>query len=112
MANVSSTWVSTEVTREVNYIQDYLISLAEFLRNIDEKYYPEIGRIIRNDFITLSSNLEKLSFSYFSNELMKQKLNDLSKHHKYPIETTNKRFSESDFSTHYEDIRSLIEGKR
>jgi hypothetical protein len=35
----SSTWLSTEVTREYNFVQDYLVNLYEFVRNIDSENF-------------------------------------------------------------------------
>jgi uncharacterized iron-regulated protein len=66
----SSTWLSTVVTREFNFIQDYLINLSEFLKDVDSQKYPKIGQIIRQDFIDFSSTLEKYAFNYFQKELL------------------------------------------
>jgi hypothetical protein len=94
-AKVSSTWLSTEVIREVYFAQDYFIYLYEMLRPKESATFPEIGRIIRQDFINISDTLEKYSFDYFKNDLTKLKVNDLSKWHKYPLEITKKRLGET-----------------
>jgi len=103
----SSTWLSTEVTREVNFIQDYLVNLYELVRFVNTEKFPEIGMLIRQDFIDFSTKLEQLSFIFFSSELMKLKLNDLSKWHKYPLVVTEKRLAETQLSKKLEEIKKM-----
>jgi len=93
----NSTWLSTEVVREYNFVQDYLINLYEFVQNVDSENFSEVGRLIRQDFIEFSGNLEKKSFNFFTGDLTKFKLNDLSQWHKYPLKTTNKRLEQTQF---------------
>ena len=107
----SSTWLSTKVTREFNIVQDYLVNLYEFVRNIDSVNFPEIGRLIRQDFIDFSTNLEKLSFEFFTTDLTKLKLNDLSKWHKYPLEVTKTRLAETLFFRRKEEIVKILGAK-
>ena len=91
----SSTWLSTEVTRELNLTQDYLVNLYELLRSAKPGQFAEIGRLVRQDFIDFSTSLEKLAFNFFTKDLTRMKLNDLAKWHKYPLETTKKRLTET-----------------
>jgi hypothetical protein len=110
--NESTTWLTTEVTREYNFVQDYLINLYEFLRDTDSNLFPEIGRLIRQDFINFSTNLEKLSFKFFTRDLTKWKLNDLTKWHKYPVETTVKRLNETVFFKKKDEIFKVINNRK
>lgn len=103
-----STWLSTEVTRELYLVQDYFINLYEFLRDVKPDKFPEIGRIIRQDFIDFSSSLEKLAFAFFAKDLTKMKLNDLNQWHKYPIKTTQKRLDETAFWKNKDEILKII----
>ncbi len=105
----SSTWLSTEVTREYNFVQDYLVNLYEFVRNINSEKFPEIGRLIRQDFIDFSANLEKISFKFFAHDLLKMRMNDLTKWHKYPAETTKKRLAETAFFKKRDEILKIID---
>jgi hypothetical protein len=104
----SSTWLSTEVTRELNFVQDYFVNLYEFLRDVQPDKFPEIGRIIRQDFIDFSSSLEKLAFAFFTKDLTKMKLNDLSQWHKYPLNKTKKRLNETAFLKNRDEILKTI----
>lgn len=104
----SSTWLSTEVTHEIYFVQDYFINLSEFLRNVKSDKFPEIGRLIRQDFIDFSSSLEKLSFDFFAKDLTKMKLNDLNQWHKYPVKTTQERLSETAFLKNKDEILKII----
>jgi hypothetical protein len=104
----SSTWLSTEVIRELNFIQDYFINLYEFLRDVKPDKFPEIGRIIRQDFLDFSSSLEKLAFSFFAKDLTKMKLNDLNEWHKYPVKITQKRLKETAFLKKADEILKII----
>jgi len=104
----SSTWLSTGVTRELNFVQDYFVNLYEFLRDVQPDKFPEIGRIIRQDFIDFSSSLEKLAFDFFAKDLTKMRLNDLSQWHKYPLKTTQKRLNETAFLKNRDEILKII----
>jgi len=108
----SSTWLSTEVTRELYFVQDYFINLYEFLRDVQPDKFPEIGRIIRQDFINFSSSLEKLAFDFFTKDLTKMKLNDLRQWHKYPIKTTQKRLNETAFLKNRHEILESINARK
>ncbi|MDQ1557551.1 MAG: hypothetical protein QOD32_611 [Pyrinomonadaceae bacterium] len=106
----NSTWLSTELTRELSLLQDYIVNLYEFLRPIDPNLYPEIGALIRNDFIDFSTRIEKLAFEFFRDDLFKLRLNDLNKWHKYPIEETQRRLSSMRLFSKNKQIEALIKG--
>lgn len=90
-SNLGSTWLSTELTRELNLLQDYLVNLDLFLRRIKPDASPHVGVILRQDFIDFSTSIEKLAFQFFSQDLAKLRLNDLRKWHKYPRKETERR---------------------
>src|SRR5437899_239904 len=39
----SSTWLSTELTRELNFLQDYIVNLDLLLQRIDPSAYLQVG---------------------------------------------------------------------
>lgn len=108
----SSTWLSTEVTREFNFVQDYLVNLYEFLKNSSSDKFPKVGRLVRQDFIDFSASLEKLAFNYFSKDLTRMKMNDLTKWHKYPKETTIERLNKTMLFKNREEIRKILDGSQ
>lgn len=92
-----STWLSTDLTRELNLLQDYMINLEGFLRLIDQTKYHILGSQIRFDFIAFSSTIEKLAFEFFRKDLHKLKLNDLTSWHKYAPHITTERLHQTNF---------------
>lgn len=104
----ATTWLSTDLTRELNLVQDYIITLCEYLRPARSDKFPEIGVILRQDFIDFSDALEKLAFEFFAHELTKFKLNDLQKWHKYPRQVTEKRIGTTALMTRTNELAAII----
>jgi hypothetical protein len=105
---LAMTWLSTDLTRELNFVQDYTVTLYEWLRPVNSEKFPEIGAIIRQDFIDFSAKLEQMAFDFFARDLTKFKLNDLRKWHKYPRKETEKRLSETVLMTKADKIIEII----
>lgn len=108
LASEGSTWITTKSKREVNFVQDYLITLHTNLAEVPSDKYPAIGQVIRQDFIHLSSELEKLAFDYFENEISKKKLNRLSEWHKYPRQVTESRLSSTALLSKWESVQKAV----
>jgi hypothetical protein len=104
----STTWLSTDLTRELNLFLDYIINLYEKIQNIDDKKIILIGYIIRQDFIDFSGELEKLAFILFERDLYKLKLNDLKKWHKYEKTETEKRLQNTELLKKEIEIDKII----
>lgn len=104
----SSTWLSVEVRRELNFFQDYTVNLLPVLEQADDSDLPEIGRLIRYDFISFSQRIEQLAFEFFTTDLDKLKLNDLQEWHKYPEEETLQKLEETDLFKKGDQINSVI----
>lgn len=96
-----SSWLSTKAKREVNFVQDYLITLHTNLENVPSERYLAVGKIIRLDFLELSSTLEKASYDFFENQIKKRKLGRLSDWHKYPKEHTESRLARTALVSDY-----------
>lgn len=99
-----TTWLTTEVKRELNFVQDYLVTLHQNLSNVPSERYLSIGQIIRQDFIDLSSELEKKAFSFFEGEMRQLKLNSLNEWHKYERQVTEKRLKETVLLSRWEIV--------
>lgn len=91
----STTWLSTQTKREVNLVQDYLVTLHVYLEGVASEDFFGLGEIIRQDFVDFSSALEKKSFSYFERDILKQRLDSLNKWHKYKQPITKRRLEET-----------------
>lgn len=84
-------WLSTETKREVNLVQDYLVTLHVYLEGVSSNEFPALGEIIRQDFIELSSSLEKTTFKFFEKGIRKLRPDSLDEWHKYKLEDTERR---------------------
>jgi len=65
-------------------VQDYFVTLHIHISGVSSERFPAMGSFLRQDFIDMSSNLEKCAFAFFETEAMK-----------YPIEETNRRLGET-----------------
>jgi hypothetical protein len=90
-----TSWLTIETKREVNFVQDYLVTLHMYLESIPSDKYLGVGELIRQDFIDLSSSLEKKAFDFFKRGIHKLKLDSLDKHHKYERPETEWRLSKT-----------------
>jgi hypothetical protein len=88
-----TSWLSTETKREVNFAQDYLVTLFIYLQDVPSDDFPRLGEIIRQDFIELSSSLERKAFRFFERGIRKLRLDSLQKWHKYKRPETERRLS-------------------
>ncbi len=91
----SSSWLTISAKREVNFVQDYLVNLYASLKGVPSEIYPQLARLIRKDFIDLSSSLEKAVFGFFEKGIHRAQPDDLMPWHKYKIDTTERRLSKT-----------------
>lgn len=104
-----STWLTTDCKRELNFVQDYIVTLHQNLSGIPSILYLDIGQIIREDFIKLSSTLEKKAFDFFSKEIDQLKLNNLNDWHKYERSMTKERLNKTALIEKWKSIITLVE---
>ena len=107
-----TTWLTTEAKRELNFVQDYLVTLHQNLAGIPSEKYLRIGQVIRADFMHLSSGLEKKAFEFFENEVRRLKLSDLDKWHKHKRSETEKRLKETALLDQWEKIQSIASAEK
>jgi len=88
-----ASWLSTASKREVNFIQDYLVTLHLYLEKIPSDSFIALGELIRQDFVDLSSSLEKTAFQFFQNGVRKLRPDSLDKWHKYKRSETERRLA-------------------
>lgn len=103
----ATTWLSTSTQRELNFVQDYMITLYMRLAAIPSERYLEVGEIIRQDFVDLSSSLEKRAFEFFTSDIKKLRLNNLDDWHKYEKLETERRLQATALITKLELVRTL-----
>jgi len=104
-----SAWLSIKVTRELNLFQDYIVTLDEWINVIDnDQSYQEIGNIIRDDLVSFSDKIEKLSFKYIEHDLYKMSTGDLEEWHKYPLKETLSRLDSTVLFKEKDQILEII----
>lgn len=86
-----TSWLSTDAKRELNLVQDYLVTLHSHLEGVPSERFPALGALIRQDFIDLSSSLEKAAFKFFQRDIRTLSPGNLDEWHKYQKEETIRR---------------------
>lgn len=90
-----TTWLSPETKRELNLVQDYLVTLNVYLEGVASADFPALGELIRQDFIDLSLSLEKKAFKFFERGIRKLRLDSLDKLQKYRLVETERRLHDT-----------------
>jgi hypothetical protein len=103
-----TTWLTTDAKRELNFAQDYLVTLHQSISGIPSEKYLAVGNIIRGDFIDISSSLEKKSFEFFESGIRKLKLDSLNKWHKYKRPVTESRLKQTALLRNWETISKVV----
>lgn len=86
-----TSWLSTASKREVNFAQDYLVTLHLYLEHVPSDTFLQLGELIRQDFVDLSSSLEKKAFQFFQTGIRKLRPDSLNQWHKYKRPETERR---------------------
>lgn len=105
--NLNSHWISIELFRQLNYIQDYVENVSQALLKIDESNYPKFGIIVKQDFIDLAAELEIETLKFFDKDLYDVNLRTTKGHHKWPIEYTVSRLNSTEFIKKHELISKI-----
>ena len=105
----ATTWLSTSVKREIYFVQDYLATLNTKLSGVPSEHFAAVGSFVRQDFIDISDRLEKAAFEFFKAEARELRLNDLTEHHKYPLEETNRRLQNTVLLGRWKEIQVLVQ---
>jgi hypothetical protein len=102
-----TTWLTVDAKRELNFVQDYLLTLYMHLQKVPSALYPSVGVIVREDFIKLSEKLERCAFQFFESDIRRLKVGDLHSWHKYPLEETERRLKETNLIEHCNEVAAL-----
>jgi hypothetical protein len=102
-----TTWLTTDAKRELNFVHDYLVNLHLNLSNIASEKFLLVGEVVRQDFLDLSSSLEKNSFGYFEDGINTLKLDSLEKWHKYERNVTDARLGKTKLMCNFDQIRII-----
>jgi len=103
----SSPWQTTEAKREANFVQDYMNTLYQTLVDVPSDLFPNVGIVIRQDLIALSSSLEKIVYRFFEKDIRKLRISSLAKWHKYPRSETESKLFATELLKHQKAIASM-----
>src|SRR5262249_6332840 len=96
------------VKRELNFVQDYMVTLHTHLRSVSSEHFLVVGHFVRQDFIDLSAKLERVAFEFFRLDATKLRLGDLAEHHKYVREETERRLQRTVMISKWGELKALI----
>lgn len=105
-SSFATTWLATPVKRELNFAQDYFVTIHTNLSGCNSQDYATVGAFVRQDFIDLSSQLEKMTYEVFLKEARKRRLADLSEWHKYPSSETRSRLQQTVLLSKWREIKA------
>lgn len=103
-----STWLATNAKREANFLQDYLVTLHLHLQSVPSEAYLSVGAVIRQDFVDISTSLERAAFSYFEKDARRLVLSNLTEWHKYPREETERRLKDTQLLRRWAEWSPLV----
>ncbi|MGZ2368152.1 hypothetical protein ACXR6G_00015 [Ancylomarina sp. YFZ004] len=106
--NEYSHWLGLKVTRELYFIQDYIVNLDKRLEKAPSENYLQIGIILRNDFIEMAANIEKTVISYFGSGWKNLKIESSNDHHKLPKKVSLKRLQETNLYKRHLEIHKYL----
>ncbi|UBM61304.1 hypothetical protein LA303_07690 [Candidatus Sulfidibacterium hydrothermale] len=106
--NEYSHWLGLKVTRELYFIQDYIVNLDKRLEKVPSENYLQIGIILRNDFLSMASNVEKEVISYFESGWKNLKIEKNNKWHKFPKKVSLKRLEETNLYKRHLEIHKYL----
>lgn len=93
IVNTYSHWLDIETIRELYFVQDYLATLSQSVENVNDKKMQTLGLIIKQDFIDLSSSLEKIILESYQNKITNLGVKKINGWHKYKKDETLKRLN-------------------
>jgi len=105
--NVYLHWFDHKLRGELYFIQDYLFNLLIQLKNCNEKQYEAIGIIVKLDFFSLASSLERRAFSFFNKGIRMSKNLDLEKRQGIGRKKTAKRLNRTELFRRKGDIDKI-----
>jgi hypothetical protein len=100
----ATTWLSTSLKRELNFAQDYFVTIHANLSGCRSHDFAAAS----GKTIDLSRGLEKVGFEFFLKEARKRRLNDLDEWHKYPLSETQSRLRDTVLLSKWSEIETFI----
>lgn len=107
IVNSHSHWISIELFRTLNYIQDYIENVSQTLLKKSEVNYPKFAVIVKDDFIGLAAELEFETMKFFDHDLYSVNLKTSKGHHKWPIEYSLERLKKTELLKNHKLIAEI-----
>lgn len=103
-----STWLATDAKREVNFLQDYLATLYVHLKGVPDHLYFSLGALVRQDFVDISSRLERAAFAFFKSRAHRLEIGNLEEWHKHPRDQTQRLLQATQLLRRHEEWQRLV----
>jgi len=110
LENFNNHWLDPELNKYTFFIQEYLMNLDLLLKDIDEKHYPDIGQIIKPDFLDFSHRLEESAVKFLTKGIYDYKKEYYEKESYYDLNTTNEMFRKTKLSENYKKLKEKYIG--
>ena len=110
-ANINSHWLSNEVLKEIYFVQDYFVNLDQTLENVPDENIQNIGIILKNDFVNLSSSFERSILKYFENGWKDLKTITTNENCKLPKKVSLERLNNYNLTKRYLEISKYFHKK-
>lgn len=101
-------WLNAKLVRELNFFQDYLLSLNTIISEAKSIDYPQIGLIVKQDFIDSATSIENIAFEFFRHDIYKMSINKHDEWHKYPKRETLERLKKMKLYTCQKEIEAIV----
>lgn len=106
--NPNSHWHSNKLSIELNAIQDYLATVKIACENLKDEYYPNIGKLIRGDFLDFSHSLEKITMDFFNSEIYKLTLVQKNSFMNANFSERQNRFEKTYYFLNHDEIKKVL----
>lgn len=104
----SAMWLSTGLVRELMLFQDYTLSLRTVLERTSPDLYPEVGRVVREDFVQFSSLIEQQALGFFLHDLSRLRANTLQRRLRYPRRKADQRLRDTALYKRHQELEALL----
>lgn len=94
-SNPNLHWMNIELVREMNYVQDYMHNLYNYLSTLSKEDYFNTAFQLKFDIILIAENLEREIKKFFQQDIFSVSIRTRVGHHKLPKNETRLRLNKT-----------------
>ena len=103
----NSIWYSSNIIKELNFLQDYFVTLKDKIKGIQNEKIKMVGIILNPDFISISMKLDEMNKEYLVKEVAKLHYKPSKKEPVYNKQEKENRLKSLKLMNSGEQIQSL-----